>query len=56
MADHKHSNFTCPAHVPDCSCLNFKEWVCNPYWVTGSCPDDLDVEPAWDPVKREWRE
>jgi hypothetical protein len=42
---HVHDSFRCPEHVYGCECLNLDEWLCNPYWVRGHCPDGLLVMP-----------
>lgn len=45
MTAHVHSEFQCPAHVAGCDCPDPGESLCNPYWVPGHCPDDLEVMP-----------
>lgn len=38
---HIHDSYRCPEHVDWCNCPNLDEWLCNPYWVSGHCPDGL---------------
>lgn len=42
---HYHDSFRCPEHADNCSCPDLDEYLCNPYWVSGHCPDGLLVMP-----------
>ena len=43
---HAHDSFRCPAHVRGCRCPDLEGHLCNPYYVAGPCPDDLEIMPA----------
>jgi hypothetical protein len=45
MSLHVHDSYMCPAHVGACNCPNIEEYLCNPYYVAGHCPDNIEVMP-----------
>lgn len=49
---HAHSPSLCPAHVSGCcGCPDLENWLCNPYYVPGFCPDAIELMPGpSDPV------
>lgn len=38
-AEHRHSEYLCPAHVAGCNCVERASEMCNPYFRAGYCPD-----------------
>lgn len=51
MTEHVHNAWLCPAHpVPDCGCPDPENELCNPYYQSGFCPDDVVL---WPPAE-EW--
>jgi hypothetical protein len=42
-AEHKHNEFSCPAHARDCSCPSRYNTQCNPYWDPTWCPDSIEI-------------
>lgn len=44
-AAHVHDAFRCPAHAEGCDCPDLENWLCNPYFDPGYCPDGIEVMP-----------
>ena len=42
---HIHDRFQCFPHIRDCDCEDKPNMICNPYYVSGHCPDYLEEEP-----------
>lgn len=42
---HVHDPFRCPAYVDGCDCPDLDGYLCNPYCVTGYCPDAIEIMP-----------
>ena len=47
--EHKHSAWQCPTHCRNCGCKDPDNSICNPYYINGHCPEDLNWLPEDDP-------